>query len=80
MIIDFKMEKDLVLDDMENNSLDKRIYYIDILKIIACFCVIFNHLCFILLQYSVQKNIIVLIYCIMFSICKIGVPIFIMVT
>ena len=65
---------------MENKKSLKRNYWIDILKIIACFCVIVNHTGLVLLEYTNYKNIPVLVYSIMFSICKIGAPIFIMVT
>lgn len=65
---------------MKDKNLLKRNYWIDILKIIACFCVIINHTGLVLLEYTNYKSIPVLVYSFMFAICKIGVPIFIMVT
>ena len=58
----------------------KRMMYLDILKIIACFFVIINHSSLSLFNYTGFTKTSVLIYSIAFSMCKTAVPIFIMVT
>ena len=65
---------------MERYQVSKRIYWIDILKIMACFFVIVNHCLHVMLNYGVNNKILVFIYFFMFSICKIAVPLFIMCT
>ena len=63
------------------NKEKKRYYWADILKILACFLVIINHTGGYLLQYSGYDNLgIIIFYIINFAICKIAVPIFIMVS
>lgn len=57
-----------------------RDYWIDLLKIIACFLVIVNHTGGYLLEYSGLTPSTTLFYSINFAICKIGVPIFIMIS
>ena len=61
-------------------SMSKRFYWLDILKIIACFFVLTNHTVGYLLQYAGINYQTGLVYCIFFSMCKVGVPIFIMVS
>ena len=58
----------------------KRYIWLDILKIIACFCVIINHAGGYIFEYSGHNKCTVLFYSFFFSICKIGVPIFLMTT
>jgi len=58
----------------------KRIYWFDLLKILACLMIITNHTIGYLLEYSGYSNFLVLFYSIVFSVCKIGVPLFIMIT
>lgn len=67
-------------DIMKKEVNNKRCIWIDILKITACFCVIINHNGGFLLEYAGNNNYTVLFYSIFFSICKIGVPIFLMIT
>lgn len=57
----------------------KRIFYLDLLKIVACFLVIVNHCIGTIYDFSNSKftNI---FYCVNFSICKMAVPLFIMTT
>lgn len=64
---------------MEKN---KRLYWIDILKILACFFVIVNHTGYYYLWSKGQNlgTIGALFYTTGFAICKIAVPLFIMVT
>lgn len=62
------------------NNVRNRVLWLDILKIMACFCVIINHSLSYLFFNNSITNISVLYYAINFSICKIGVPIFIMIT
>lgn len=57
----------------------KRTLWLDILKIIACFLVIVNHAGGYVLGNNPSK-ITIIFYCVNFAICKIAVPIFIMVT
>ncbi len=54
--------------------------WIDLLKIIACFLVVVNHTGGYLLEYSGLTPGATLFYSINFSICKIGVPLFIMIS
>jgi len=58
----------------------KRVLYYDILKIMACFLVIINHSGLTLFTYTGYNKLSVLFYSIGFSICKMGVAIFLMVT
>ena len=58
----------------------KRYYWLDILKIIACLCVIANHSGGVILSYTNYSQSAVIFYCIQFALCKIGVPLFIMVS
>lgn len=58
----------------------KRYIWLDILKIIACFCVIINHAGGYIFEYWGHNKCTVLFYSFFFSICKIGVPIFLMAT
>ena len=60
--------------------MEKRLYWLDILKIIACFFVLTNHTVGYLLQYAGINYQTGLVYCIAFAMCKVGVPIFIMVS
>lgn len=61
-------------------KISKRIYWFDLLKILACLMVITDHTIGYLLEYGGKNNSSVLFYSIAFSICKIGVPLFIMIT
>ena len=61
-----------------NKVVESKKIYIDILRIFACFMVIINHTHGFILDYKSDINII--FYCILFSLCKIGVPIFLMIT
>jgi len=68
---------------VKNNKIDlpdnnKEINYINILRIIACFMVIINHTNGYILEYDSIINS--TFYCITFSLCKIGVPLFLMIT
>lgn len=65
------------LEIVKNN---KRSYYLDFLKIIACFLVIVNHAGGHILINSGYTKGATLFYSVCFSICKIAVPIFVMVT
>lgn len=56
-----------------------RILWLDILKIIACFLVVVNHTGSYVLDDN-YNNITVIFYCLNFAICKMAVPIFLMVT
>lgn len=58
---------------IKNNN----VLYIDIVRIFACFMVIINHTSGLILDGS---NINTIAYCILFSICKIGVPLFLMIS
>ena len=63
------------------SKVKKRYYWIDILKILACFWVVVNHTGGYLLEYSGTNNLgIVIFYVINFIFCKMAVPIFIMVS
>lgn len=57
----------------------KRMVWIDLLKILACFLVIINHCIGNIFNFSKEINT-TIFYCINFSLCKIAVPIFIMIT
>ena len=59
-------------------SKENRYYWLDILKIIACFCVIVNHIGLFGLTEANCLPSAVLFYCLQFSLCKIGVPLFVM--
>lgn len=64
-----------------SSSKNKHYYWIDLLKIIACFLVIINHTGGYLLQYSGYNDLgVVIYYIINFVVCKTAVPIFIMVS
>ena len=56
----------------------KQIVYINILRILACFMVIVNHTNSYILEYDNLYNNI--FYCISFALCKIGVPVFLMIS
>lgn len=58
--------------------MNKKIIYLEILRLIACFFVIVNHTHGLMLSSNSLINTI--IYCIDFSLCKIAVPIFFMIT
>lgn len=63
----------------KNKNINKKeIIYLDILKIFACFMVIINHTNGFILEYKTFAN--TTFYCIMFSICKVAVPLFLMIT
>lgn len=57
-----------------------RYYWVDIVKILACFFVIINHTLGYVFNFSGINHNTVFFYSILFSICKIGVPLFIMAT
>lgn len=57
-----------------------RYYWVDIVKILACFFVIINHTLGYVFNFSGTNNYTVLFYSIFFPICKMGVPLFIMIT
>lgn len=57
---------------------NRKIIYLDILKIFACFMVIINHTNGFILETKNFYN--TTFYCIMFSICKVAVAIFFMIT
>lgn len=69
------MEKDSLITITKDRTL-----YLDILKIIACFLVVVNHAGIGLLSYAGYTKGTTLFYSTCFSICKIAVPIFIMIT
>lgn len=54
------------------------IIYLDILKIFACLMVIINHTNILMLENNTFEN--TTFYCIMYSLCKVGVGIFLMTT
>lgn len=56
----------------------KEIVYLDLLKIFACFMVIINHTNGFILENNTFAN--TTFYCIMFSVCKVAVGLFLMVT
>ena len=56
----------------------KQIIYLNILRVIACFLVVVNHTHGYILYYNTFINS--TFYCVMFSFCKIAVPIFLMIT
>lgn len=56
----------------------KEIMYLNIIKILACFMVIINHTNGVILDNKTISN--VTFYCITFSLCKIGVALFLMIT
>lgn len=59
----------------------KRYYWVDLLKILACFLVVINHTGGYLLEFAGTSNFgTSLFYMIEFVICKIGVPLFIMIS
>ena len=58
----------------------KRTLYLDIIKIVACFLVIINHTGNYLFDSIGYSNASALFYTINFAFCKIGVPLFIMVS
>ncbi len=61
-------------------SESKRYYWLDIIKIIACLSVIINHTCGYLLEYTNNAHYATIFYSIQFALCKIGVPLFLMVS
>ena len=63
---------------LKKNINKKEIIYIDILRIIACFCVIINHTQGFLLEKGGFGN--TLFYCLTFSFCKVGVVLFLMIS
>ena len=65
-------------NSIKNENKKGNILYIDILRIIACFMVIINHTHGIILENNTLINS--TFYCICFSLCKIGVPLFLMIT
>lgn len=62
----------------QKKILSKEIIYLDILRIFACFMVIINHTNGFILESNTLIN--TTFYCITFSICKVGVPLFLMIT
>lgn len=58
----------------------ERFYYLDILKIIACLCVIMNHAIELIKEYANHSFSGALFYSVNYSIYKVAVPIFIMIT
>ncbi len=58
----------------------KRYIWLDIIKMIACFCVIVNHTEGYLLEYTNYAKMPTLFYCMQFCLCKMGIPLFIMTT
>ena len=58
---------------IKNNNL----LYIDIIRIFACFMVIINHTSGLILDGSSTNTT---VYCILFSLCKMGVPLFLMIS
>ena len=56
----------------------KEIFYLDILRIFACFMVIVNHTNGFILENKTFANS--TFYCIMFSLCKVAVDLFLMIT
>ncbi len=59
-------------------SKKNEIIYLDILKIFACFMVIINHTNGFILEHKTFAN--VTFYCMTFSLCKVGVGLFLMIT
>jgi len=59
---------------------NKRYYWIDIIKIIACILVIINHSAGYILEYAGRTTATITVYSIIFAVCKMGVPLFIMST
>jgi surface polysaccharide O-acyltransferase-like enzyme len=57
-----------------------RIVVFDLLKIIACYLVIVNHVGIYLLRYTVNTPFIIFVYSLFLTFCKIAVPLFVMVT
>lgn len=57
---------------------NEKIVYLDIIRILACFMVIINHTNGYILNKSNFLNI--TFYCLTFALCKIGVPLFFMIT
>ena len=58
----------------------KRYYWLDLVKILACFFVVINHTGGYLLEFTNNANYSVVYYSLNFALCKVGVPLFIMVT
>lgn len=63
---------------MKKCNVDKHIFYIEIIRIIACFMVIINHVNSLVLTNNNFLNS--TFYCIGFCLCKIGVPLFLLIT
>ncbi len=61
-------------------SEQKRYYWLDIIKIIACLSVVINHTSGYLLDYTNNAVYATIFYSIQFALCKIGVPLFLMVS
>lgn len=61
-------------------KMKKRYYWVDIIKIIACILVIINHSAGYIFEYAGKTNTTTTVYSIIFSICKMGVPLFILST
>ena len=57
-----------------------RIITLDLLKIIACYLVIVNHVGIYLVRYAVNTPFIIFTYSLFLSFCKIAVPLFVMVS
>ncbi len=62
---------------MESNL---RKTWLDILKIFACFCVLINHTVGFILEKDASSVVNNVFYIIQFSLCKVGVPLFVMTT
>lgn len=58
----------------------KRILWIDILKILACLFVLINHTSLLIFKNNGYNYLNTLFYSIIFAICKMGVPLFIMIS
>ena len=70
--------KMVVRKTIKKEKIKGSILYIDILRIIACFMVIINHTHGFILENNTLTNS--TFYCLGFSLCKIGVPLFLMIT
>lgn len=61
-------------------NVNNRIFWLDIIKILACIFVLTNHTIGYIFTYTNMNNYNTLYYAINFAICKLGVPLFIMTT
>lgn len=61
-------------------DLNKRNYYYDVMRIVACFLVILNHTSYVFERYGEMKSINWIISSYLFFLCKTAVPIFIMLS